>query len=153
MHLSARKFYRLRQQRGLTSNFPSFLRLDEISRPPYHYMGQHSSVWLLILQVCLIRSERGHRLILLILQVCLIRSERGHRLILLILQVCLIRSERGHRLILRVRLWQLVSPKPCFYVALRPRRRDDLLGTGTEWEGDRVIGSTAETARKRPERP
>ena len=22
-----------------------------------------------------------------------------------------------------------------FYVALRPRRRDDLLGTGTEWEG------------------
>ena len=23
----------------------------------------------------------------------------------------------------------------CFYVALRPRRRDDLLGTGTEWEG------------------
>jgi len=27
-----------------------------------------------------------------------------------------------------------------FYVALRPRRRDDLLGTGTEWEGDRVIG-------------
>ena len=42
---------------------------------------------------------------------------------------------------------------PGFYVALRPRRRDDLLGTGTEWEGDRVIGSTAETARKRPERP
>ena len=40
-----------------------------------------------------------------------------------------------------------------FHVALRPRRRDDLLGTGTEWEGDRVIGSTAETARKRPERP
>ena len=38
-----------------------------------------------------------------------------------------------------------------FHVALRPRRRDDLLGTGTEWEGDRVIGSTAETARKRPE--
>ena len=36
---------------------------------------------------------------------------------------------------------------------LRMRRRDDLLGTGTEWEGDRVIGSTAETARKRPERP
>ena len=22
----------------------------------------------------------------------------------------------------------------CFYVALRPRRRDNLLGTGTEWE-------------------
>ena len=40
-----------------------------------------------------------------------------------------------------------------FIVALRPRRRDDLLGTGTEWEGDeRVKGSTAETARKRPER-
>ena len=42
----------------------------------------------------------------------------------------------------------------CFHVALRPRRRDGLLGTGTEWEGDeRVIGSTAETVRKRPERP
>ena len=41
-----------------------------------------------------------------------------------------------------------------FSVALRPRRRDGLLGTGTEWEGDeRVKGSTAETARKRPERP
>ena len=24
----------------------------------------------------------------------------------------------------------------CFYVALRPRRRDGLLGTGAEWEGD-----------------
>ena len=35
---------------------------------------------------------------------------------------------------------------------LRPRRRDGLLGTGTEWEEDeRVKGSTAETARKRPE--
>ena len=32
-----------------------------------------------------------------------------------------------------------------FHVALRPRRWDDLLGTGTEWEGDRVIGSTTET--------
>ena len=32
--------------------------------------------------------------------------------------------------------------------------RDGLLGTGTEWEVDeRVKGSTAETARKRPERP
>ena len=41
-----------------------------------------------------------------------------------------------------------------FHVALRPRKRDGLLGTGTEWEGDeRVKGSTAETARKRPERP
>ena len=41
-----------------------------------------------------------------------------------------------------------------FHVALRPRRRDGLLGTGTEWEGDgRVKGSTAETVRKRPERP
>ena len=40
-----------------------------------------------------------------------------------------------------------------FHVALRPRRRDGLLGTGTEWEGDeRVKGSTAETVRKRPER-
>ena len=43
---------------------------------------------------------------------------------------------------------------PWFSVALRPRRRDGLLGTGTEWErGERVKGSTAETARKRPERP
>ena len=42
----------------------------------------------------------------------------------------------------------------CFSVALRPQRRVGLLGTGTEWEGgERVIGSTAETARKRPERP
>ena len=42
----------------------------------------------------------------------------------------------------------------CLLGALRPRRRDGLLGTGTEWEGDdRVKGSTAETARKRPERP
>ena len=41
-----------------------------------------------------------------------------------------------------------------FHVALRPQRRDGLLGTGTEWEGDeRVKGSTAETGRKRPERP
>ena len=24
----------------------------------------------------------------------------------------------------------------CFHVALHPRRRDGLLGTGTEWEGD-----------------
>ena len=33
-----------------------------------------------------------------------------------------------------------------FHVALRPRRRDGQLGTGTEWEGDeRVKGSTAET--------
>ena len=41
-----------------------------------------------------------------------------------------------------------------FNVALRPQRRVGLLGMGTEWEGDeRVKGSTAETARKRPERP
>ena len=42
-----------------------------------------------------------------------------------------------------------------FSVALRPQRRvGGLLGTGTEWErGERVKGSTAETARKRPERP
>ena len=41
----------------------------------------------------------------------------------------------------------------CFHVALRPRRRDGLLGMGTEWEGDEREGSTAETVRKRPERP
>ena len=35
-----------------------------------------------------------------------------------------------------------------FYVALRPRRRDDLFRDGTEWEGDRVIGSTAEPPEK-----
>ena len=41
-----------------------------------------------------------------------------------------------------------------FSVALRPQRRVGLLGTGTGWEGgERVKGSTAETARKRPERP
>ena len=41
-----------------------------------------------------------------------------------------------------------------FLIALPSRRRDGLLGTGTEWEGDeRVKGSTAETVRKRPERP
>ena len=41
-----------------------------------------------------------------------------------------------------------------FSVALRPQRRVGLLGTGTQWEGDeRVKDSTAETARKRPERP
>ena len=35
-----------------------------------------------------------------------------------------------------------------FSVALRPQRRDGLLGTGTEWEGgERVKGSTPETAR------
>ena len=41
-----------------------------------------------------------------------------------------------------------------FSVTLRLQRRVGLLGTGTEWEGgERVKGSTAETARKRPERP
>ena len=41
-----------------------------------------------------------------------------------------------------------------FSVALRPQRRVGLLGTGTEWEGgERVKGSTAETARKKTERP
>ena len=48
----------------------------------------------------------------------------------------------------------VATPAACFSVALRPQRRVGLLGTGTEWEGDeRVKGSTAETARKRPERP
>ena len=43
----------------------------------------------------------------------------------------------------------------CFHVALRPRRRDGLLGTGTVGVGRRreSEGSTAETVRKRPERP
>ena len=41
-----------------------------------------------------------------------------------------------------------------FLGALHPRRRDGLLGTGTEWEGDdRVKARLAETARKRRERP
>ena len=35
-----------------------------------------------------------------------------------------------------------------FYVALRPRRRDDLLGTGTEWEG----GGWLARPRKPPEK-
>ena len=49
---------------------------------------------------------------------------------------------------------QLAASHLWFSVALRPQRRVGLLGTGTEWEGsERVKGSTAETARKRPERP
>ena len=48
----------------------------------------------------------------------------------------------------------MYHPVVWFSVALRPQRRVGLLGTGTQWEGDeRVKGSTAETARKRPERP
>ena len=34
----------------------------------------------------------------------------------------------------------------CFFVALRPRKRDGLLGTGTEWEGD-------ERVKARPRKP
>ena len=34
----------------------------------------------------------------------------------------------------------------CFHVALRPRKRDDLLGTGTEWEGD-------DRVKARPRKP
>ena len=34
----------------------------------------------------------------------------------------------------------------CFHVALRPRRRDGLLGTGTEWEGD-------DRVKARPRKP
>ena len=34
----------------------------------------------------------------------------------------------------------------CFHVALRPQRRDGLLGTGTEWEGD-------ERLKARPRKP
>ena len=34
----------------------------------------------------------------------------------------------------------------CFHVALRPRRQDGLLGTGTEWEGD-------ERVKARPRKP
>ena len=33
-----------------------------------------------------------------------------------------------------------------FFVALRPRRRDGLLGTGTEWEGD-------DRVKARPRKP
>ena len=41
-----------------------------------------------------------------------------------------------------------------FHVALRPRRRDGLLGTGTEWEGDdRVKARQRKPPEKRPERP
>ena len=58
----------------------------------------------------------------------------------------------------RAREWPVVCvcilERVWFSVALRPQRRVGLLGTGTEWEGgERVKGSTAETARKRPERP
>ena len=46
----------------------------------------------------------------------------------------------------------------CDHVALRPQKRDGLLGTGTGGGGGRARGresegSTADTARKRPERP
>ena len=41
----------------------------------------------------------------------------------------------------------------CFHVALRPWRRDGLLGTGTVGRERQSEGSTAETVRKRPERP
>ena len=37
----------------------------------------------------------------------------------------------------------------CFIVALRPRRRDGLLGTGTEWEGDDRVNARP---RKAPEK-
>ena len=48
----------------------------------------------------------------------------------------------------------LMNSETWFSVALRPQRQVGLLGMGTEWEGgERVKGSTAETARKRPERP
>ena len=41
-----------------------------------------------------------------------------------------------------------------FLGALRPRRRDGLLGTGTEWEGDdRVKARPRKPPEKRPERP
>ena len=40
------------------------------------------------------------------------------------------------------------------HIALRPQKRGGLLGTGTEGGGGRKSeGSTADTARKRPERP
>ena len=40
-----------------------------------------------------------------------------------------------------------------FLAALRPRRRDSLQGRGQSGKGRQSEGSTAETARKRPERP
>ena len=39
------------------------------------------------------------------------------------------------------------------HFALRPQKRDGLLGTGTGGRGRKSEGSTADTARKRPERP
>ena len=39
------------------------------------------------------------------------------------------------------------------HVALRPQKRGCLLGTGTEGRGRESEGSTADTTRKRPERP
>ena len=64
----------------------------------------------------------------------------------------------SHFVVQRADLIVAIACVPCglvwFSVALRPQRRVGLLGTGTEWEGgERVKGSTAETARKRPERP
>ena len=72
------------------------------------------------------------------------------------LPVCRFMGWSSHRPHCEVRLpshsWY--SRLVWFSVALRPQRRVGLLGTGTEWEGgERVKVSTAETARKRPERP
>ena len=39
------------------------------------------------------------------------------------------------------------------HVALRPQKRDGLLGTGTVGRGQKSEGSTADTAQKSPERP
>ena len=53
-------------------------------------------------------------------------------------------SKTGHRTLTTAGNYSSVFL--CFYVALRPRKRDGLLGTGTEWEGD-------ERVKARPRKP
>ena len=45
------------------------------------------------------------------------------------------------------------TPHRSDHFALQPQKRDGLLGTGTAGRGRKSEGSTADTARKRPERP
>ena len=40
-----------------------------------------------------------------------------------------------------------------FHVALRPRRRDGLLGTGTEWEGDDRVKARPRNPLEKDQRP
>ena len=49
---------------------------------------------------------------------------------------------------------ELTSPlHACFHVALRPRRRDGLLGTRTEWEGDERVKARPRKLSEKDRRP